>query len=363
VRRRGRIAAAPALVLVSALALAGWAGAPRAGAAGIDGVSDQSLPAWEGSFPASRLAAAFGDVLAGPTAQIRYARYVLQWNALQEPSGGPAAAGDYRERFEAWLGDVGLLRLTPVLALTSFDGVRPATPARYAASLRALLDRAAALGVPVPYVEAWNEPNDQGREPAAAAAALADAAQAVCEGGRRCTVIAGDFEDRRSLPGYERAYEQALAFRPLVWGLHPYGSLLLRSDARLRAFRAALPDGGRGVQVWFTEAAAFYCRRGAVLGQDAQVREAAYLVGRLLGDPALPVAHAFYYGVMFKDGLPAPCAAGGGEDSELYGPDGQPRTAAGIVFAAGAGGRAPLLGPSPGEDPLAFRWLGGGSTS
>jgi hypothetical protein len=351
-----------ALALVSALALECRGGAPPAAAAVIDGVSDQSLPAWEGSFPASRLAAAFGDVLAGdrPDAQIRYARYVLPWNALGEPSGGPAAAGDYRERLEAWLGDVALLRLTPVLALTSFDGVPPATPARYAAGLRAMLERAAALGVPVPYVEAWNEPNDQGREPAAAAAALANAAQAVCEGGRRCTVIAGDFEDRRGLPAYQREYERALTFRPLVWGLHPYGSLLLRSDTRLRAFRAGLPDAGGGAQVWFTEAGAFYCRRGAVLGEAAQAREAAYLVDRLLNDRALPVAHAFYYGVMFKDGLRAPCAASGGEDSELYGPDGQPRTAAGMVFAAGAGERSPLLGPAPGEDPLAFQWLGGG---
>ncbi len=333
--------------------------APAADAVGIDGISDQSLPAWEGSFAASSLAATLGDRLtgSGPQAQIRFARYVLQWDALAEASAGPAASGDYRERFEAWLLDVHRLGLTPVLALSSYDRDRPAPAASYAVALTAVLALADALGVAIPYVEAWNEPNNQGHEPAAAAARLANAAESVCAGPRPCTVIAGDFEDDDGLPAYERAYVQGLDFRPLVWGVHPYESLRLRSDTPLRAMVAALPDAGLEAQLWFTEIAAFYCRRGRVLGEAAQAAEASYLLDRLLRDPAVASVHAFYYGVMYADGAPAPCAVDGGEDSELYAPDGTPRAAAGVVFAADAAGRSPLIGPAPGQDALTFAWM------
>ena len=73
--------------------------------------------------------------------------------------------------------------MTPVLSLTSYDGTYPASAAAYVSSLQALLGLGVAIGYPIRYVEAWNEPNDQGRMPASRAATLADAAQAVCAGG------------------------------------------------------------------------------------------------------------------------------------------------------------------------------------
>jgi hypothetical protein len=330
----------PACALALTLALV-WAPAACAGPGVVDGISDQGLAAWEGSFPASSFAAAFGDELAG--GQVRYARYVVQWDALASD------AGDYRERFEAWLADVRALRLTPVVALTSYDGVYPADAGQYERGLDAVLALAADAGWPVRYVEAWNEPNNQGRERAVTAAAFAGAAQRACATGYGCTVIAGDLEDAPGMAAYEAAYVRALAFRPLAWGIHPYRSLARRDGGALRAYLAGLPAG---TQLWLTEVAAFYCRHNRVLGERAQASEAAYLVHTLIG--AAPIAHVFYYGVMPAFGRPAPC----GEDSELYGPEGQPREAAGVVFGSAADGRWPLLGPVPGQQPLAFQWLG-----
>lgn len=319
---------------------------PAAGA-GVDGISDQGLPAWDGTFAASPLAAVLRNRLTGgATAQIRFARYVLQWNALQEPSRGADPHGDYRERFEAWLGDVRQLGLTPVLALTSYDGSHPATAGEYASGLLASLHAALAQGLAIPYVEPWNEPNNQGRESAAEAAAQADAANALCRE-QGCQVIAGDLEDAPGFVAYAHAYEAALTFQPVAWGVHPYVALARRRARDLLAFRAALPAGGRGQQLWVTEIAAFYCRHGEVRGERAQAAEAAYLRDRLLGDPALGIAHAFYYGLLGADGRPVPCGPGGGEDGELYAAGDRPRVAAALLLPEIASEAADLFGPGP----------------
>jgi hypothetical protein len=330
-------------------------GAAAPGVAAIDGISDQSLPAWDGSFPASPLAAQLQERLAGPFAGVALARYVLQWDAPAEPSRGADPAGDYRERFEAWLADVRAAGLQPVLALTSYDASRPGSPGEYLASLQAALALAQRRGDPIAYVEPWNEPNNQGRMSAQDAAALANAAHALCAQLRACEVVAGDFEDGAALAPYERSYERSLTFDPRIWGVHPYASIAARSDRGVLRFEQALPRGGGRAQVWFTEAAAFYCRHGRVLGQAAQAAEAAYL--RALGrDPALAIAHAFYYGVMFADTQAAPCAAGGGDDSELYAPGDRPRAAAAVLLGpprgpageARTGGPLAAFGPAPG---------------
>jgi hypothetical protein len=311
-------------------------------AQGIDGISDQSLPAWDGSFSASPLAAVLAGGLQAPR-QITMARYVVQWDALGEPSRGPAAAGDYRERLEAWLDDVGSVGLEPLLALTSYDGSYPASPGAYAAALRGLLASAQAAGHQIPYVEAWNEPNNQGAEPAGRAAAFADAANATCAS-LRCTVVAGDFEDGAALASYERAYVRGLTFAPRIWGVHPYADLASFSAAPLRAFRAGLPASAAMAQLWFTETASFYCLRGQVLGQARQAAQAAFLRA-LVSDPATAPDRAFYYGLQFADGRPAPCSAGGGDDSELYAPGDRPRAAAAVLLAGA--GALPVFGPAP----------------
>jgi len=328
------------------------AGAARATAtaagAAIDGISDQSLPVWDGSFASSPLAELLENRLQGPFRGVSFARYVLQWNAPQELSGGPSAGGDYRERFEAWLTDVGAAGLEPVLALTSYDSSYPSSTGAYVSSLQAVLGRALALGHPIAYVEPWNEPNDQGRLPAARAAELADAANALCVALRTCDVVAGDLEDAPQAPVYEHEYEHALTFTPAIWGVHPYRATAQRREGPLLGLERALPGGGAGTQVWFTEVGAFYCRHGDVLGQASQAAEAAYLRDSLLGDPALAPAHAFYYGVTFADGRPAPCSAAGGDDSELYAPGDRPRAAARVLLGGAGAGPLAAFGPLPG---------------
>jgi len=346
----GRTAALVVLwACLSALWACGAGALARApGARFIDGISDQSLPAWYGSFPASPFASFLSqERLGGDPRQITMARYVVQWNVASEPSTGADAAGDYRERLEAWLADVASAGLTPVLALTSYDGERPRGPAQYAPALSALLALAAAQGSPVHWVEAWNEPNDQGGEPPAAAAAFADAASSICAAGAACTVIAGDLQDGPQALAYELEYERALRFAPRVWGFHPYVAVKHHDAANLLELIAALPDGGAGSQIWFTEVGAYYCEAGALRGEALQAQDAEYLL-RLIADPALAPTHVFYYGFLYKDGEAAPCEEGSGaSDTELFGPAGRPRAAAEVLLGGIAGARSFLFGPAP----------------
>jgi hypothetical protein len=334
------------LAALSAPGASADVGAPGAGF--VDGISDQSLPAWDGSFPASPFAAFLAhELLGGGPRQITMARYVVQWDAASEPSEGPNPAGDYRERLEAWVGDVASVGLTPVLALTSYDGRQPPGAAEYTEQLRALLALAAADGAPIPWVEAWNEPNDQGREPAAAAAGLANAANSVCASEAHCTVIAGDLQDTPAAPAYEHEYELGLDFTPRVWGVHPYVAVRDHNDANLLAMLSAPPEGGAGAQLWFTEVGAYYCEAGTARGEARQAADAEYLE-RLIEDPALAPTHVFYYGLLYKDGEPAPCNGGSGDsDTELFGPEGRPRQAAEVLLRGMGGARSFLFGPVP----------------
>ena len=100
--------------------------------------------------------------------------------------------------------------------MTSYTGVYPSTASEYQAGLEGLLGAADRAGTPVNYVEAWNEPNNQGNEPAARAGEIADWAEPLC-GQRDCQLIAGDFEDAPSLPAYEQTYVSALTFSPTIW--------------------------------------------------------------------------------------------------------------------------------------------------
>jgi hypothetical protein len=318
------------VALVVALSLTA---ASTSGATGyIDGISDQSLPTWDGSFAASPFASFFRARWArGGGGQITLARYVVQWNAMAQPGTGANPGGNYRERLEAWLEDARGMGLVPVLALTSYDHVVPGSAAGYGEQLRTLLDRAAALGYPVSYVEPWNEPNGQGHASAPAAAQLANVADGVCAQ-RACSVIAGDFEDRSGVTDYIHAYEQALTFRPAIWGLHPYVSVRAHSDVNLLRAISALRSRAAGAEVWFTEVGALYCSHGEVRGEARQASDASYLAG-LLRDPAVAPQHAFYYGFLFGGRAQAPCAAASGDDSELYAAQDQPRAAAGVILA------------------------------
>ncbi len=239
-----------------ALAAANGALTPSTGAATsyVDGISDQSLPAWDGGFDKSYFAALFDDTwVHGPGAHISFARYVVQWNVM---------SGDYPRylrEFEAWLNDVGSIDLKPEIGLSSYDGSLPFSPREYRTELGRILSRASALGDPIRWLEAWNEPNGQGNVSATRAAGFTNAASNICEDGDGCEVIAGDFEDSPDVAAYEREYIANLDPVPSNWGVHPYYSVQEESEAPYQNVREHLPNKGEGEQIWFTEVAARKC--------------------------------------------------------------------------------------------------------
>jgi hypothetical protein len=308
----------------------------------VDGISDQSLPAWDGDFDQSWFAGLFDDTwVHGPGAHVDFARYVVQWNVMN---------GDYPRylrEFEAWLNDVGSIDLKPEIALSSYDGSLPGSAGEYRTRLQEILGRARALGEPIGWVEAWNEPNGQGNEPARDAAAFTNAASGVCEGEYECTVIAGDFEDSPDVAAYEQEYIANLDSVPTNWGVHPYYSVEEESEAPYQNVREHLPDKGAGEQIWFTEVAARKCTDfdGELVenGEGGQARQADWLVNTLM-ENAKPV-HVFYYEVLLKERKRPDCRTEG-SDSALYEPSGDPaepdraRAAAAYIWDDG-GGSAP----------------------
>ncbi len=312
------------------------AGGARAATAYIDGISDQNLPEWDGAFAGSYFAQRFERdwVLGG---HIRFARYVVQWDVM---SAGPAGS---RVKFENWLRDVGELGLSADVGLTSYDGSYPASAGDYGARLAEVLRRATALGEPVRYVEAWNEPNNQGRESPAVAAAFADAAQAECSGVYVCGVVAGDLEDAPGAARYEEQYERDLRRVPSIWGVHPYRSVQQMSAAPVRELERALP-GGRSTELWFTEVAARTCTDYGgnlrVNGEGGQAERVRWLLDTLM--PELRPAHVFYYTFLLADRRVPGCTRGEPEDEALYVPGtgtGAPDVARpAAVYVAGGGG-------------------------
>jgi hypothetical protein len=152
-------------------------------------------------------------------------------------------------------------------------------------------------------------------------------------------VVAGDFEDRSDVAGYEQAYVRALSFAPRIWGVHPYVSVLSHSQTNIRRLLSALPAHAAGRQLWFTEIGALYCTRGQLRGEARQASDAAYLVDSLLADPAIAPEHVFYYGFLFGWRSDAPCSPAGGQDSELYTSSGVERAAARVIFSSASAPR------------------------
>jgi hypothetical protein len=347
-------------------------GAPRA-TAYVDGISDQSLPAWDGDFSAGYFGRLFSAVWVAD-GHISLARYVAQWDLMGERSGGADAHGDYREKFEAWLIDVSSLGLVPDVGLTSYDGSYPVSVSEYQMSLQLVLARARAMGHPVAYVEAWNEPNNQGAQTALGAARLTNSADALCEGGYACRVVAGNLEDSPDAAGYEREYEKALDFRPAIWGVHPYYSVELQSLAPLQNLIESLPGAGAGKRIWFTEIAARRCTDyGGELrenGAGGQAERARWLVAELMRDTR--PEHVFYFGFLPGERRQPSCSSER-EDDALYEPSAEasdpdvPRPAASYVWGGGAGALSggcgePLSPPGTAAGgPGAVAWSGAGA--
>ena len=283
------------------------------GTAYVDGISDQSLPYWDGSFAGSYSAGFFHDAwVAGPLSHISLARYVVQWNVMS------GAFPSYLAQLESWYRDVLSIGLTPDISLAAYDGVLPGSDLEYRAALQALLNRFPATA----YVEAWDEPNNTPGLLADTAALYTNAAQSLCRD-RGCTVIAGNFLDSISATAYEREYARAL--RPASftnWGIHPYLAVKARNASTVLDFRSNLPGAGAGERIWFTEIGAYRCEGGAqpkLLGERAQALDASWLVNRLM--PEIQPAHVFYYEFLFKRHSPPPCDRSD-SDTALYVPGG-----------------------------------------
>ncbi len=292
----------------------------------IDGIADQNIPLWNGSFAASPFVAYLRSMWLGePPSRVRYARYVVQWNVMS----GRAVEPDrrYYEALSAWYGDIRSLGLTPVIALGSFEGSPPGTPGIYASALDQLLG-----AFPAPYVEAWNEPNLTPGLGPAAAAHLMDVAYAYCRA-HACAAIAGDFADTHGSAAYSARYKAALSASeypqphdPLEWALHPYEAVN-DGGSEAQAIRAQLAPAD---QLWITEVGAYACRTpGRELGEGAQVASAQRLLDTVI--PALNPVHVFYYELMYKDGEETPCSHE--SDTALYvGAEDRARAAAALIL-------------------------------
>jgi hypothetical protein len=286
----------------------------------VDGISDQNLTEWDAGFSGSYFGGLFAsDWVTG--GHIRYARYVVQWNAMAE---GLTGANDYRERYEAWLEDAHQLGLMLDLSLTSYDEAYPSTSAEYQRALEQLLAEAKLKGDDIRYVEPWNEPNNQGAEPAVNAAHFTNSAHSLCVDRTEafdCTILAGNFEDGPRVAEYEQAYEENLNQTPLVWGIHPYHSVQEMQEGPYLQVLKHLPYAGGGEQVWFTEIAARRCTSSGGNSESGQARRAEWLVKTLM--PTRKPEHVFYYGFLLGHRRQPGCA-GEPLDGELYAPSNDP---------------------------------------
>jgi hypothetical protein len=337
--------------------------ARRAAAATVDGISDQSLPNWDGGFGSSAFAQRFRETWVA-TGHISYARYVLQWNAFADRAEEPYA--HYAQEFERWWEDVRSLNLTPVIAFYNYCPAarvpracakalpNPPSEAAYKASVEGVLTTHKAA-----VVEAWNEPNDD-EVAEAQAAQFADAASGWCAL-NGCTAIAGDFLDSPGAAAYASRYlaDLSAAHAPPLsdWGVHPYYALNASGGGgEAGAIHHELR--GRARTTWITEIGAYYCERGQVVGEAEQLARAQQLVGELA--PKLEASHTFYYELLRGDREQPPCESGGTqEDTALYRPDDGARSAANAILQGSA--PAPTASASEAGDRLALLARASGS--
>jgi hypothetical protein len=310
----------------------------------LDSSSTFSIP-----FPSFFAAAWVGS----PATHIRYARFVTAPDTV-------AQGGVCEQKLLNWFVYVTqTLHLTPVIAVWNVaeggcaNHGRPST-ATYTSETQQLLGYLKGLGDgPVPYFEAWNEPNSSGVS-ASQAADYWTAANSICQVDG-CTAIAGDFVDNdpdqggqafapgcaanltynNHLKSYEVAYVKRLgSARPAIWGFHPYYAVNCEQPASLTTFENNLPIPGG--QIWFTEVGAWECRIGQspARGTTRQQSDASYLVKTLMSSS--PVTRVFYYEIAAFVYTQS-CAKYA--DSALY----EANTAPGFMYARPAA--ATIFGP------------------
>jgi len=334
------------VLVLGASARSAWAVAPY-----VDGIADQNIGLWNGNFIDAQgvFNEPFYDYfqqawVGTPPSHIRYARFVTAPDAI-------AQGGACEQNLLDWYSYVTeTLHLIPVIAVWDVaeggcaDHGVPSS-ANYTVDIQQLRAALSALGTPLQYLEAWNEPNASGVSAAAAARLWSDA-NGVCAAAG-CTALAGDFVDTADqatklkpgcpanltfdgLKSYEDAYVKALGgASPAIWALHPYIAVNCEQPGSLSTFAANLPHSATPPQVWFTEVAAWECFNGQSppRGTARQQADAAYLVNTLMSPsaPAAP-AHVFWYEIA-APGWTQNCAKY--TDSALY----EANTAPGTLLA------------------------------
>jgi hypothetical protein len=340
-----------ALVLALGLACAGAVSA-SASAPYVDGIADQNIGHWNGNFADAQgvFDEPFYDYfqqawVGTPPSHIRYARFVTAPDVI-------AQGGACEQNLFNWYAYVtNTLHLTPVIAVWDVaeggcadDGVP--SSANYSSDIQQLLTALGGVGTPLPYLEAWNEPNDSGVSSTAAAGFWSDANSACAAFG--CTALAGDLVDTadqsqkfnaagcaknltfNNLKSYEAGYVKGLkGATPAVWALHPYLAVNCLESTSVSTFTANLPASATPPQVWFTEVGGWECALGQSppRGTAVQEADASYLVNTLMLPPAAnPPANVFWY-ELAAPGYTQNC--GKYADSALY----EANTAPGLLLA------------------------------
>ena len=329
---------AGAMVLVCVLFLVFLQTSAFAATEYVDGISDQSLPAWDSGFSGSYFAGFFGNTWING-GHIRLARYVVQWNVMTAPE---EEYPHYRERFIKWVEDAGGMGLTLDVSLSAYPNtkqvtVRPQSSSEYEQQLKDILNEAKTLGHPARYIEAWNEPNNQGgydkASEAATPAHFTNSAYAACEEGYGCTIVAGNVEDNSGAKAYEEEYRKSLSPVPAVWGIHPYYSVEEMNESYYTKAVEGMPNGGTGDQVWITEVAARKCTSTKNNEEAGQAERAKWLVHSLIHNRK--PEHVFYYEFMLGEHKQPSCSE---FDDALYVPssdpnaEDRPRPAAAWIF-------------------------------
>jgi hypothetical protein len=316
-RRSAALSRLAALLACAAGLLCATAAPAAAGTSYVDGVSDQNLGLWAGNYlDASGFTTPFTSFFAsswvGATpSHILYARFVTAPDTV-------AQGGACMQNLADWYTRVTQLHLIPVIAVWQVaeggcaDNGVPSTSV-YAGEIAQLLGYLDSLGPsPLPYLEAWNEPNASGVG-AVQAADYWTAADAACASAG-CTALAGDLVDSpdqasyynpgcpanltyANMAGYEDRYVTELGgARPAIWAFHPYSAVNCEQTTSVTTFDAHLPTPIGAT--WFTEAGAWECRLGQTnpRGIAQQDQDASFLVNTLMSptSPTAP-AHVFWY--------------------------------------------------------------------
>jgi hypothetical protein len=317
----------------------------------VDGIADQNIGLWNGNFADAQgvFDEPFYDYfqqawVGTPPSHIRYARFVTAPDVI-------AQGGACEQNLFNWYSYVtNTLHLIPVITVWDVaeggcaDHGVPSN-ANYTSDIEQLIAALGGLGSPLPYLEAWNEPNASGVSSTAAAGFWTDANSVCATAG--CTALAGDFVDTadqsqkfnpgcaanltfNNLKSYESGYVKGLkGAKPAVWALHPYLAVNCQESASVSAFTANLPASTTPAQVWFTEVGGWECALGQSppRGTTAQQADASYLVNKLMAPPAAnPPTNVFWY-ELAAPGYTQNCAKYA--DSALY----EANTAPGFLLA------------------------------